>query len=93
MYYQSRFGFNRNPFLLNPPEMSNFVLVLMVTTATKCILVSDVIIYIHRQIQKHPNEEKYYRIFNRRVKFRKHVWTMRNAKSFMTACGWTEVTK
>ena len=44
MYYHSRFGFNRNPFLLNPPEMSNFVLVLMVTTATKCILVSDVII-------------------------------------------------
>ena len=44
MYYHSRFGFNRNPFLLNPPEMSNCVLVLMVTTATKCILVSDVII-------------------------------------------------
>ena len=44
MYYRSRLGFIRNPFLLNPLERNNFVLVLMVTTATKCILVSDVII-------------------------------------------------
>lgn len=48
-------------------------------------------LYFYRQIQKHPNEEKYYRIFKGRAKLRKHVWTVRNAKLFMTASGWTEV--
>jgi len=48
-------------------------------------------ISIFKQIQKHPNEEKYYRIFKGRARFRKHVWTVRNAKLFMTASGWTEI--
>jgi len=48
-------------------------------------------ISVFKQIQKHPNEEKYYRIFKGRAKLRKHVWTLRNAKLFMIASGWTEI--
>ncbi|KAJ7378056.1 hypothetical protein OS493_024718 [Desmophyllum pertusum] len=61
------------------------------TTAQRAKEAIKHMIGLFKQIQKHPNEEKYYRIFKGRVKFRKHVWSVRNAKLFLTASGWTEI--
>ena len=44
-----------------------------------------------RAIERYPNNEKYRRVFKGRVKFRKHVGTVRNARQFMQASGWVEV--
>lgn len=61
------------------------------TTAEKARQSIKYMISLFRQIQKNPTDEKYYRIFKGRARFKKYVWSMRNAKLFMTSSGWTEI--